>query len=566
MPHNIELITTLAGGLGGALVLGLLTQRLRLSPLVGYLFAGVLVGPFTPGFVANAGLAEQLSEFGVVLLMFGVGLHFHVQDLLKVWRVALPGALAQIAAATGLGVLATQAFGWSVGAGVVFGLGVSVASTVVLIRVLSDSDALQTSAGHVAVGWLVIEDIFTVLALVILPAAAAALGGGGDRAQLAVALGEAVLRIGLLVALLFGVGGKLIPRLLGYVAATRSRELFTLAVLVVALGIAVASALVFGVSLALGAFLAGMIVGRSELSARAASEALPLRDAFAVLFFVSVGMLLDPSQLAVNAKLIAATVAVVLIGKSVVAFAVVRLMRHPVRTAVTVALALAQIGEFSFILASMGRELGILPPVAMQVLVVTAIITITLSPPLFRLVDPLTRMLGGSGSASAPAHEARASGEHGAIVIGYGPVGQTLVRLLREHHIDVTVVELNLDTVRRVQALGLRAVHGDAAQRGILESAGAEHARSLIFAASGSPPEAVISAARELNPALRILARTSYARETSGARRTGADVVVSAEAEVALAMTEQLLSELGATPEQLDRARALARQDFAESA
>lgn len=559
MPHNIELLTTLAGGLGAALVLGLVTQRLKLSPLVGYLFAGVLVGPFTPGFVANAHLAEQLSEFGVVLLMFGVGLHFHVSDLLKVWRVALPGALAQIAAATGLGVAVAHVFGWNLGAGLVFGLAISVASTVVLIRVLADNDVLHTRSGHVAVGWLVIEDIFTVLVLVVLPAVA----GTGSSSPTWAILG-AVLRISLLAALLFGVGGRLIPQLLSYVARTRSRELFTLTVLVLALGIAVASATVFGVSMALGAFLAGMLVGRSELSARAASEALPMRDAFAVLFFVSVGMLLNPAAIATHAGLMLATIAVVLVGKAAVAFVVVRVLRHPLRTAVSVALALAQIGEFSFILGALGRQLGILPEAATQVLVVTAIVTITLNPLLFRTIEPLLAWMSRSGAPAAtevPSEPDDAG--HRAVVVGFGPVGQTVTRLLRDEGWSVTVVELNFETVRQIEGQGLRAVHGDVASRGILEAAGVARAQSLVFSAPGLPLEALIRDARELNTELRILARASYVREVAAMREAGADWVVAEEAEVGLSMTEHLLSALGATPDQLDRARERARAQLA---
>jgi monovalent cation:H+ antiporter-2, CPA2 family len=565
MPHNLELIVTLAGALGVALALGLLTHKLHLSPIVGYLFAGVLLGPFTPGFVANVGLAEQLSEIGVVLLMFGVGLHFHADDLLKVWKIALPGALAQIAVATGLGVLVTTAFGWTWSAGVVFGLAIAVASTVVLIRVLSDHDALQSPAGHVAVGWLVVEDIFTVLVLVVLPALAAPSPSPGTHPV--VAGGAAVLRMAAFFVLVFWLGGRALPWFLRHVARTNSRELFTLSVLVVALGIAVGSAQLFGVSMALGAFLAGMIVGRSEFGARAASEALPMRDAFAVLFFASVGMLVDPRDLMQNAGLVLATVAVVLVGKSLTAFVVVRLLGYPQRTAVSVAVALAQIGEFSFILAALGRELGILPHAATQVLVVTAIVTITLNPLLFRLVDPTVRFLTRRDATGTPTPQPAEVGEdasHRAIVVGYGPVGQTVVRLLSEYEVESTVIELNYDTVHALGAKGIRAIHGDAAQTTILESAGIRGVRTLIFAASGSPPEAVIRAARDLNHDLRIFARSTYVREVPASRAAGADVVVAGEAEVALAMAEHLLIDLGATPEQLDRARDRTRQELSQ--
>lgn len=567
MPHNLDLIVTLSGGLGAALVLGLLTHKLHLSPIVGYLFAGVLVGPFTPGFVANLGLAEQLSEIGVVLLMFGVGLHFHVEDLLKVWKVAVPGALVQIAVATGLGLLMTSAFGWSWSAGVVFGLAIAVASTVVLIRVLADHNALQTPSGHVAIGWLVVEDIFTVLVLVVLPALVATPASGEVGA--AAAVGFAILRMTVLVVVVFLLGGRGLPWFLRQVARTGSRELFTLAVLVVALGIAVGSAQLFGVSMALGAFLAGMIVGRSEFGARAAADALPMRDAFAVLFFTSVGMLVDPRDLIENAGLVAATVAIVLVGKSLAAYAVVRVLGHPKKTAVSVAVALAQIGEFSFILAALGRGLGILPQVATQVLVAAAIVTITLNPVLFRLVEPFARWLARRdterASALAPAPSSNVDAGHRAIVVGYGPVGATVVRILREHEIEPTVIELNYDTAHALTAKGILAVHGDAAQSTILELAGIANVRTLIFAASGTPPEAVIRAARALNPDLRILARSSYVREGPATYAAGADVVVAAEAEVAMAMAEHLLLALGATPEQVDRARERTRLEIPSS-
>ena len=321
--HNLDLILTLAGGLSAALVLGYITQRIGLSPIVGYLLAGTLVGPYTPGFVANSGIAEQLAEVGVILLMFGVGLQFHIEQLLAVRRVAVPGAIAQSVVATGLGALIARAFGWDWSAGIVFGMALSVASTVVLIRILADNRDLHTPTGHIAVGWLVVEDLFTVVALVLLPAM---FGAPGTSSNLAVALGITALKVATLLVFTVVVGNRAIPRALDHVAATGSRELFTLTVLVLALGIAVGSSLVFGVSVALGAFLAGLVVGRSEYSLRAASEALPMRDAFAVLFFVSVGMLLDPRSLIESPGLIAATLAVVLVGKPLVALALVRVL------------------------------------------------------------------------------------------------------------------------------------------------------------------------------------------------------------------------------------------------
>lgn len=555
VPHDSTLILTLVGGLTSALIFGLVTQKLRLSPIVGYLLAGVLIGPFTPGFVADPHIAEQFAELGVVLLMFGVGLHFHLSDLLAVRKVAIPGALAQIAAATALGVLVTWAFGWSLGAGVVFGLAISVASTVVLLRVLADNGALHTAGGHVAVGWLIVEDLFTVLVLVLLPVLAGQRAGGSPR-DIAIALGIAVLQIGGLCVFTWFIGQRLIVHLLNAVAQTRSRELFTLTVLVLALGIAVGSAMLFGASMALGAFLAGMVVGQSHFGARAASEALPMRDAFAVLFFVSVGMLLDPKALLESPGLVAGAIGVVLLGKSAAAYAVVRVLKYPVKTALLVALALAQIGEFSFILAGLGRDLEILPAAATNVLVATSVITITLNPLFFRSLGSLTRRFATTPSEPPQAGRlAQLEPSGRAIVIGYGHVGQTVSKLLRENRIEPTIVELNHNTVASLRDQGVAAVYGDATQAGVLEAAGIASAGSLFFTASGTPPQQVIETAKAINPRLAILARTNYLSEVLASRQSGADVVVSAEAEVAFAMAERLLRRLGATPDQIDRAR-----------
>jgi CPA2 family monovalent cation:H+ antiporter-2 len=387
MHGNLDLILTLTGGLAAALAFGYVTHRLGLSPIVGYLLAGVAVGPNTPGFVANREIAEQLAEVGVILLMFGVGLHFHFRELLAVRRIALPGAIGQSLVATALGAATAWAFGWGWTAGVVYGLAISVASTVVLTRVLLDHNDLHTPTGHIAVGWLVVEDLFTVGVLVLLPALF------GDReagvGRLPLALGLAAVKIGALVALTFLLGGRLIPWLLERMDATGSRELFTLAVLVVALGIAVGSATLFGVSMALGAFLAGMVVGRSDFSLRAASEALPMRDAFAVLFFVSAGMLFDPRSLLEAPAMAAATFAIIVLAKPLAALGIALGLGYPPKVALAVAVALAQIGEFSFILAALGKGLGLLPDAATNALVAAAIVSIALNPLLYRLVDPV---------------------------------------------------------------------------------------------------------------------------------------------------------------------------------
>lgn len=390
MTQHLELIFTLTGALAAAVVFGLATQRLRLSPIVGYLVAGIAVGPFTPGFVAHAEIAEQLAEVGVILLMFGVGLHVRVDELLGVRAIALPGALLQIAATTAAGALVAHWFGWSLAAGIVFGLAVAVASTVVLMRVLMDHHALETRPGHVAVGWLLVEDIFTVLVLVLLPIAVGGVPAGGPARVLA-SMAISLLKILALVGFTWFVGGRAVPWILRYVARTGPRELFRLTVLVLALGIAVGSAELFGASMALGAFLAGLVIGQSEFSSQAADEMLPMRDAFAVLFFVSMGMLLDPRQLLPNAKLIAATAALIFLVKPLVTIALALALRSGLEIAVTVAAALAQIGEFSFILAALGRRLGVLPEEATQTLVAASILSITCSPLLFRAVPGVVR-------------------------------------------------------------------------------------------------------------------------------------------------------------------------------
>ena len=559
MHSSLDLILTLAGGLAAALAGGYLTHRLGLSPIVGYLFAGMLVGPNTPGFVADQPLAEQLAEVGVILLMFGIGLHFHLDDLLAVWRVAVPGAIVQSAIATALGTVVAQSFGWSWQAGIVFGIALSVASTVVLVRVLSDNNDLHTPAGHIAVGWLVVEDLFTVLVLVLMPV----VFGAADQESIASALALALVKVAALVAIVGTFGGRVLLWILRHVAATRSRELFTLAVLVVALGLAVGSATVFGVSMALGAFMAGMVVGRSDFSVRAASEALPMRDAFAVLFFVSVGMLLDPAQVVREPTLALATLAVVLIAKPLAALAITGLMRYPLQTGLSVAVALAQIGEFSFIVAGLGRQLGLLTPESSNTVVAVSIASITLNPILYRAVGPAVRWLAapkpreGRSAVARPAPESSTqAARYKAVVVGHGPVGRSVARLLRENEIDPTIIELNADTAHHLKSEGVQAVYGDASHAGTLEAAGVAGARSLALTVAGLPGASeLIRLARELNPQVQIIARGASIREQQALRQAGADIAFSGEAEVALAFTEAILRELGATPEQIERER-----------
>jgi CPA2 family monovalent cation:H+ antiporter-2 len=568
MAQEIELITTLTGGLSAALLFGYAANRIGLSPIVGYLVAGVLVGPYTPGFVADKHLAEQMAHVGVILLMFGVGLHFHIEELLAVRRIAIPGAVGQSAVATLLGAAVGAAFGWGWQAGVVFGLALSVASTVVLTRVLSDNNELHTPTGHIAVGWLVVEDLFTVLVLVMLPV----LFGPPGGPALPVALGLAVLKISLLVALTFPVGGRVIPWILAKVAKTGSRELFTLTVLVVALGIAVGSAKFFGVSMELGAFLAGMVVGRSDFSLRAASDALPMRDAFAVLFFVSVGMQFNPAGLWQMPGLIAATVGVVMIGKPLAAVAIVLVMRYPVKVALSVAVALGQIGEFSFILAALGISLKVLPAEATSALVAAAIVSISVNQLLYKAVGPaeewmrkrprlwkvLTARVRKPDEAN-PKELAEVDPRYRAVVVGYGPVGRTLCRLLRENGIEPTVVEMNLETVRVLRAEGKGAVYGDASHRDTLKEAGVATASTLILSSSGlKGAKELVRVARDLNPGVRVLARSAYLKERADLYGAGADAVFAGEGEVALAMAESVMRDLGASPDQIDRERVRA--------
>jgi len=552
MGHELDLLVTLSGALTAALALGLVARAIRLSPIVGYLLAGLVVGPFTPGFVAHGGMASQFAELGVVLLMFGVGLNLHVSELMTVRRVAVPGALAAMVAATAGGAVVGKAFGWGLGSSVTYGLALAIASTVVLLRVFADGDLLQTPAGNIAIGWLLVEDLAVVLVVVLLPLFASP----GESLVGSILL--ALAKIGALVVFTLVVGRRVIPRVLGFVASTRSRELFTLAVLVVALGVAVGAAKLFGASMALGAFLAGIVVGQSDFASRAASEALPMRDAFAVLFFVATGMQLDPAEVVPNLPLTAATLLVVWIAKPLTAFVLVRALRYPVKVALSVAFGLGQIGEFSFMIAALGGELRLLPAHASQSLVTASIVSITVSPWLVGRAEALARRW----FKDPPASERRkVDAAHRAIVIGYGPVGRSVTRLMTESGIAPTVIELNHETIASLRQLGIDGVYGDATQREILERAGAATARSLVFSASGSP-DAVIRIAKDLNPEIVVLARATYVRDVPALRAAGATAVVSAEAEVALAMVEQLLVTLGATPEQLDRARDRIRSEL----
>lgn len=569
MPHNIDLILTLTGGLTAALLLGFLTQKLKLSPIVGYLLAGVIVGPHTPGFVANEEIATQSAEIGVILLMFGVGLHFHLKDLAAVRAVALPGAIVQICVATAMGTLAAKLFGWTWAGGIVFGIAISVASTVVLTRVLADNQDLHTPTGHIAVGWLIVEDLFTILVLVLLPAI---FGGSGETStdgSIWLTLGIALLKLAILIAFTFTVGQKLIPLLLGFVARTGSRELFTLSVLVLALGIAVGAAKFFGASMALGAFLAGMIVGQTKFSERAASEALPMRDAFAVLFFVSVGMLLNPKAIVDGWPVMLVTLGIVLIGKPIAALVVVRVLKQPWRVSLAISVALAQIGEFSFIVATLAISMKIIPAEAMNTLVVASVISITFNPLLYNGIDPFVNWLEARKLIKPPQFKPHAAGAFEkdpsrdlAVVIGYGPVGRTVSRILLDNNVQPVVIELNLDTVLQLNAEGLQSIYGDASKAEILRSAKIEQAAGLIVSTSIPNAAAIIMAARELNPRIQILTRSMYLAESDSLRNAGANAIFSSEGEVALSMADFLMQQLGATDEQIGRERDRVRKDL----
>ncbi|HOW14870.1 cation:proton antiporter [Methanosarcina sp.] len=574
--QNLDLILTLTGGFVAALVFGYLTHYFKLSPIVGYLLAGIMVSPHTPGFVANTELAEQLAEIGVILLMFGVGLQFHFREFWAVRRIALPGALIQSLATAAFGAIVMHMLGWSWKVGIVFGLAISVASTVVLTRVLSDNNEIHTQTGHIALGWLVMEDLFTVFVLVLLPAIFSP--GVVGTIGIIEAFVFTAIKIIVLLVFTFTVGGRLLPRLLTHIASTNSQELFTLAVLAIALGIAVGSAYMFDVSMALGAFLAGMVVGQSEFSTRAATEALPLRDAFAVLFFVSIGMLFDWNSLIESPVLVIATLAIILLGKPLVAFLIVVLMRYPLRVALSVALILSQIGEFSFILATVGADMNILPANAQNILVAAAIISITLNPLLFRAGGKIERWLDRctpgltncihARCAPAPATNEQAnkqSGQTNVIVVGYGIVGQTVVRLLLENDIFPTIVELNVQTVQSLRSQGYRTVYGDAARVNTLIEAGIKNAHALVLSVSNVKGECeIVRQARELNPHISIIARTTYLSNRQNLIAAGADVIFSDEGEVALSVMEMILRQFGATPDQINRERKRVHESFYE--
>ncbi len=560
MTHDITLITTIAAGLGLALVMGFLATRIGLPPLVGYLVAGIAAGPATPGFVADVHLTGQLAEIGVMLMMFGVGLHFSIDDLMAVRRVAIPGAVVQILGATTAGAAVAMLWGWSLGAGLVFGLSLSVASTVVLLRALEARHVLQSLNGRIAVGWLVVEDLVVVLVLVLLPALAGVLGGtppagsaGSDNlwATLAVTLAK----VAAFIALMLVVAKRLLPRLLWAVARTGSRELFTLAIISSAVGVAYGASELFSVSFALGAFFAGMMLRESALSHRAAEESLPLRDAFSVLFFVSVGMLFEPAVVLREPLKLLAVVAIIMIGKTAAAVVLVLALRYPLNTALTVGASLAQIGEFSFILAGLGLSLGLLPAEGQSLILAGALISITLNPLFFAAIEPVQRWVRSRSDlarklerrddplAELPATVDVETLTGHVVLVGYGRVGTRIAQAMIEQGISYVVVEINRESVERLRQWKVHAVLGDASEAEVLVQAHVARASLLVVATPDTVKlRTMVEIARTLNPRIGILLRTHSDDEAAMWRAENVGEVFMGEHELALAMARSVVS------------------------
>lgn len=553
MPHDVTLITTIAAGFALALVFGYLAARIQLPPLVGYLVAGVLIGPATPGFVADAAIASQLAEIGVMLLMFGVGLHFSVGDLMAVRKIAVPGAVVQMLAATALGAGLASWWGWSIGGALVFGLSLSVASTVVLLKALETLNVLDSTNGRIAVGWLVVEDLAMVLVLVLLPPLAGLMGGetpadaGGN---IWVTIGITLAKVGAFIALMLIVGRRVFPWILWRVAKTASRELFTLCTIAAAVGIAYGSAHVFGVSFALGAFFAGMVLRESEFSHRAADETLPLRDAFSVLFFVSVGMLFDPRVLIAQPLQVLAVVAIIVVGKSVAAGALVLLFRYPLNTALTVSASLAQIGEFSFILAGLGMQLGLLPAEGNSLILAGALISISLNPLVFRLIEPVQRWVRSKSAlarlverdedplAELPVATDRKYLSKQVVIVGWGRVGRKIGEALAARGVPFVVTDANREIVERLRERGVPAVAGDATEPATLIQAHIAHARLLVIAIPETlQVRTMVETARLLNPAIEVALRSHNEAEARLLEKDQTGRVFVGETELAESMT-----------------------------
>lgn len=551
MHHDTDLINIVAVGLGLAFIFGALANKLRLSPLVGYLVAGICVGPFTPGFVADQALANQLAELGVMLLMFGVGLHFSLKDLMAVKAIAIPGAIGQILVATLLGWGVASLMGWPAIHGIVFGFSLATASTVVLLRAMEERRLLESLRGKIAVGWLIVEDLACVLALVMMPVLAGVFGPDAAKENHSIGsvladIGWTFVQLGLFVAVMLVVGRRVIPWILERTAGTGSRELFTLAVLAIALGVAFGSAMLFGVSFALGAFFAGMLLNESELSHKAATDSLPLRDAFAVLFFVSVGMLFNPMIIVEHPWQVLATVLIIMFGKSAAAFFIVRAFGHPTSTALTISASLAQIGEFAFIIAGLGVALQILPETGQSLVLAGALVSIMLNPLVFGLLDRWQARQLALQPAIAEAEEAAGPSRdlHGhAIVIGYGRVGSELAAVLRDRGVPVLVIDDNKEHVESAHAAGIAAIRGSAAADKVLAEAHPDRAKIAVLAIP-QPLEAgeALAKLRAINPGLTLLARAHSDAEVRHLLEHGADGTVMAERELAYSLAEMIMS------------------------
>ena len=556
--HHTPLIAMLVGGICLAFAFGMLAQRLRLSPLFGYLVAGVVVGPFTPGFVADSAIAQQLSEIGVILLMFGVGLHFSIGDLWSVRKIVVPGALFQVLVATSLGMLLGWVMGWSWGSGLIFGVCLSVASTVVLLRALEERRLLETQRGRIAIGWLIVEDLLMVLVLVMLPPLAGVLGGDaaepGARGGLLSALGWTLGKVTVFIVLMLAIGRRVIPWALERTASIGSRELFTLAVLAIALGVAYVSAAIFEVSFALGAFLAGVMLNESKLSHEAANDSLPMRDAFAVLFFVSVGMLFDPHILIEQPLAILATFLIIVLGNSFCGFIVTRVFRQPMQTQLTLATGLAQIGEFSFILAALGVSLGLLSPDARNLILAAALLSIIVNPMLFVLFDRWSvrheaeiraaaeESLDAAADDLLPDRASIPASNH-IILVGYGKVGSRVARSLHEHGMPLVLIDSDRDHCIDARKLGIPCIFGNAVSTEVLSDANLTSARALLVAISQALEAGpIIRLAREANPGLAILARAHSDEEVAYLHKAGADATIMGESEIARSMCDSVES------------------------
>jgi monovalent cation:H+ antiporter-2, CPA2 family len=558
MHAHMPLIVTLAAALGAALVLGFAASRLGLPALVGYLVAGILIGPYTPGFVADVGLASQLAEVGVMLLMFGVGLHFSIGDLMAVRKVAVPGAVVQMVVATMLGAAVALSWGWAPAGALVFGISLSVASTVVLLRALESRGLLESQNGRIAVGWLIVEDLAMVVVLVLLPAL---ISPGAPSLQagdgLWTSLLQTLLAVGAFVALMLLVGRRVLPWLLWRISRTGSRELFTLCVMAVAVGIAYGASALFGVSVALGAFFAGLVLRESEFSHRAAEESLPFRDAFAVLFFVSVGMLFDPAVLVERPLQVFAVAAIIMVGKSIAAAALVMAMRYPLNTALTVSASLAQIGEFSFILAALGASLGVLPPEGQSLVVAGALLSIAFNPVLFSLVEPARRWILARSAvarrletrddplAALPQSTENRYLAKQVVLVGYGAVGRGVAAALQEKDVPFVVVEQNRERVHALRTEGKVAVFGDASDPIVLVQAHIAEAGLLVIAIPESTDvRPMLATARALNPSIPVVVRAENEEEARLLAGEGVQHVLHAKGALADAMAAAAIKAL----------------------